>query len=136
MKKILLIMVFSIAAVLFSGCATNSPAPKTNIQTTKVKVLPYKLYQKGMVVSSEKVLIASSYESKINNETQKTNLIGNVSTSSSSKKNTVTQKTLYKTVIFSKDKKYEIFINKKLKIGNMIEFILNKDVLTHILVKN
>jgi len=124
-KKIILIII-SITGLIFflTGCSGTQVQPSYQKHNIVKPIIPYKVYQKGLIISQMKVLIDKKYET-LNNKSY-------IPDEKDQTKNT--QKTLFKTVIISKGKEYTIFIDSKLKIGSFVEFILEKNKITNLTI--
>lgn len=115
MKNSLFMATCLSAILLITGCAT-----KQDVEQTQATV-PYSVFEKGQIISVQKVLIDGSYETFMDY-----NSVGRTKTTG--------ETTLYKTVIFYNDKSYTLFFGNELKTGSSIEFIFKNGQMTKIQV--
>lgn len=112
MKKMIGIIGMGLGVlVLTTGC-TSSFSSKNE----QVAQVPYSVYEKAIVVDSQKVLVDGSYETLEAPQIEK-------------RKGEVT---LYKTVVFYKDKNTTLFFGREVKVGSHIEFIFKNNEMTNI----
>lgn len=107
------ISLLMILMVGFSGCSMK----QDTTEQTQVSV-PYSAFEKASVISVQKVLVDGSYETIIESQTTRQKTSG--------------EKTLFKTVVYFKDKSYTLFLSSELPVGSFIEFIFKDGQMTKI----